>query len=329
MSWGRLGIAALVRRRVLLAAHKAAARDEYQGTDDSSLVERMGLSDDGRKLLDSIVRPFRFISAGAHTTGGHNLDEISAVSYLLPYSFDAAPHAVKASVANVILRQPSDIFVGRQIAVSGSHRDIAGAGHDVRTLDQLLPDRISDSDIILFVHGDQRELEQIEVDYLKKLKEAFGREQARHHLIVVQNKIDRFAENEAGFERVKNRIREQCKEALGFEPYFFAVSATRYYNGKLKQKEALANKSGMPELMAQITSLAPNAEEFRHYRIVYSLRELQKQIKEQIDTLEAANSRDKKAFISYFAAFNQNIDVYKQHIADFKRRFAALESDEY
>lgn len=188
---------------------------------------------------------------------------------------------------------------------------------------------ISDSDIILFVHGDQRELEQIEVDYLKKLKEAFGREQARHHLIVVQNKIDRFAENEAGFERVKNRIREQCKEALGFEPYFFAVSATRYYNGKLKQKEALANKSGMPELMAQITSLAPNAEEFRHYRIVYSLRELQKQIKEQIDTLEAANSRDKKAFISYFAAFNQNMDVYKQHIADFKRRFAALESDEY
>ena len=30
------------RRRVLLAAHKAAARDEYPGTDDSSLVERMG-----------------------------------------------------------------------------------------------------------------------------------------------------------------------------------------------------------------------------------------------------------------------------------------------
>ena len=31
-----------VRRRVLLAAHKAAARDEYEGTDDASLVERMG-----------------------------------------------------------------------------------------------------------------------------------------------------------------------------------------------------------------------------------------------------------------------------------------------
>lgn len=30
------------RRRVLLAAHKAAARDEYQGTDDASLVERLG-----------------------------------------------------------------------------------------------------------------------------------------------------------------------------------------------------------------------------------------------------------------------------------------------
>lgn len=30
------------RRRVLLAAHKAAAHDEYQGTDDASLVERMG-----------------------------------------------------------------------------------------------------------------------------------------------------------------------------------------------------------------------------------------------------------------------------------------------
>lgn len=30
------------RRRVLLAAHKAAARDEYQGTDDASLVERTG-----------------------------------------------------------------------------------------------------------------------------------------------------------------------------------------------------------------------------------------------------------------------------------------------
>ena len=30
------------RRRVLLAAHKAAAREEYQGTDDSSLVERIG-----------------------------------------------------------------------------------------------------------------------------------------------------------------------------------------------------------------------------------------------------------------------------------------------
>ena len=30
------------RRRVLLAAHKAAARGEYEGTDDASLVERMG-----------------------------------------------------------------------------------------------------------------------------------------------------------------------------------------------------------------------------------------------------------------------------------------------
>lgn len=30
------------RRRVLLAAHKAAAREEYQGTDDAALVERMG-----------------------------------------------------------------------------------------------------------------------------------------------------------------------------------------------------------------------------------------------------------------------------------------------
>lgn len=30
------------RRRVLLAAHKAADREDYQGTDDSSLVERMG-----------------------------------------------------------------------------------------------------------------------------------------------------------------------------------------------------------------------------------------------------------------------------------------------
>ena len=30
------------RRRILLAAHRAAARDEYQGTDDSSLVERHG-----------------------------------------------------------------------------------------------------------------------------------------------------------------------------------------------------------------------------------------------------------------------------------------------
>ena len=30
------------RRRVLLAAHKAAAHEEYQGTDDASLVERMG-----------------------------------------------------------------------------------------------------------------------------------------------------------------------------------------------------------------------------------------------------------------------------------------------
>lgn len=35
------------RRRVLLAAHKAAARDEYEGTDDASLVERMG----GRVLV--------------------------------------------------------------------------------------------------------------------------------------------------------------------------------------------------------------------------------------------------------------------------------------
>ena len=30
------------RRRTLLAAHKAAAHDEYQGTDDASLVERVG-----------------------------------------------------------------------------------------------------------------------------------------------------------------------------------------------------------------------------------------------------------------------------------------------
>ena len=32
----------MFRRRLLLAAHRAAARDEYEGTDDASLVERMG-----------------------------------------------------------------------------------------------------------------------------------------------------------------------------------------------------------------------------------------------------------------------------------------------
>ncbi|EKO3572618.1 50S ribosome-binding GTPase [Vibrio metschnikovii] len=109
------------------------------------------------------------------------------------------------------------------------------------------------ADLVLFVHQPQGELEKLELDFLKQLKESFG-EYAEQQIVLVISKAD--AESQDKIEQIEQKVLEQCHEYLGFSPVSFQISGTRFHKGIQLSKDGLVKASHLEELKQHIDDLS-------------------------------------------------------------------------
>lgn len=108
------------------------------------------------------------------------------------------------------------------------------------------------ADIVLFVHQPQGELEKIEMDFLRVLKESFG-EYAEQNIIIILSKID--SEDKEKINTIEKRILEQCQQDLGFQPNCFKISGTRFHKGVQKKEDNLVRASHIDDLKVHLNSI--------------------------------------------------------------------------
>lgn len=161
------------------------------------------------------------------------------------------------------------------------------------------------ADILLFVHAaDRGELEAKELQFLKEQYRTFG-EYVNEHIVIVLNKSDSKNDNEIN--KIKTRIKEQCKETLDFEPQFVCVSCTRYKKGMATDSPVLIEKSNISTLSEQISNLADSCKAVREARkqqhidlLLEELNEAEREVKQIV--LEKQNQLN-----DMFSDFTQQV----------------------
>lgn len=130
--------------------------------------------------------------------------------------------------------------------------------------DQVAMDGAAKADVVLFVHQPQGELEKIELDFLKLLKESFG-VYAEKNIVLVISKTD--AESQDKIEQIEQKVLEQCHLHLGFTPASFLISGTRFHRGIQQHKDGLVKASHLQELKQHIDTLGIDVRAVREEKI--------------------------------------------------------------
>lgn len=116
---------------------------------------------------------------------------------------------------------------------------------------------LESSDIILFVHAPQGELDREEIGLLDRINAEFGNK-VDQRLIVILTQLDK-SQNRS-IEEIRDKVLEQIEMGFGLVPACFLLSNTRYQKGSLEHKNVLIQKSGIPELALHLESLIENIQ---------------------------------------------------------------------
>ena len=142
---------------------------------------------------------------------------------------------------------------------------------------------VAKADVVLFVHQLQGELEAVEIEFLKKIKDSYG-EYASDNIIIILSKIDK--ESPEKVLEIQTKVLEQCKKTLGFEPKCFQISNTRYKKGVETHKDALIRNSHVDELKQHIEQNIGNATKVRRQKANFEKKQLLEKLLAQKQTLE-------------------------------------------
>lgn len=116
---------------------------------------------------------------------------------------------------------------------------------------------LESSDIILFVHAPQGELDREEIGFLDRINKEFGNK-VDQRLIVVLTQLDK-SQNRS-IEEIRDKVLEQIEMGFGLVPVCFQLSNTRYQKGSIEHKNVLIQKSGIPELALHLDRLIENIQ---------------------------------------------------------------------
>ena len=112
--------------------------------------------------------------------------------------------------------------------------DTPGTNSIIRRHQTLTEQFIPRADLVLFVTSYDRPLSESEHQFLKFMREVWGR-----RLVFVLNKVDLARGNKADLELVLQHIRSGCEELMGFAPRIFPVSAELAFAAKRADKPSV------------------------------------------------------------------------------------------
>ncbi|MDF2409169.1 hypothetical protein GWQ29_07010 [Aeromonas sp. 2HA2] len=175
------------------------------------------------------------------------------------------------------------------------------------------------ADIVLFVHQPQGELEKIEMDFLRALKESFG-EYAEQNIIIILSKID--CEDREKINTIEKRILEQCQQDLGFQPDFFKISGTRFHKGVQKKEDNLVRASHIDDLKVHLNSIRGDYSAVKVSRQRQALDDIITEIEQCELAFRQTIVATKKTLAKEFDAFNNaltTLDVALENTRNYYR----------
>ncbi|RRD91525.1 GTPase [Conchiformibius steedae] len=180
---------------------------------------------------------------------------------------------------------------------------------------------VARADVVLFVHQPQGELEKIELEFLRDLKNSFG-DDAQQNIILIISKADK--EKPEKILEIENKILMQCENELGFSPKCFQISNTRFHKGMNEHKNALTQASHMNELNAYIQQVASESSGVNKKRNLNKLAELVEETEQLLDTLEDKKQAMVQKLADEFIPFNQLADDLRVYITDMRKQYQKI-----
>lgn len=184
-------------------------------------------------------------------------------------------------------------------------------GLDANEQDDLSANQgVADADIVLFVHQPQGELEFVEVEFLRRLKDNFGTA-ARTSIIIVISKIDK--ESQDKIDLIRQKIESQCQAELGFAPTTLTVSNTRYKAGVEKNQAGLIQASHIDDVAAHLGKLVPKVRKARTQRVTARVEALQEEVAALLQELRSERTSIRTRISDRFSTFSEQMN----HLQDF------------
>ena len=170
---------------------------------------------------------------------------------------------------------------------------------------------VKKADIVLFVHQLQGELEANEIDFLKDVRASFG-QYAEQNIMLILSKSDK--EDKSKVDQIQNRVLEQCKQHLGFQPQCFQISNTLYQQGMQKHKDGLIHHSHIDDLKQHIDTLGATIGVVRQERLTQEKLTLLKQITVLKSKFEQEIKTKQSELNDSFVPFQKSLNSLKQFV---------------
>lgn len=185
-------------------------------------------------------------------------------------------------------------------------------GLDANSNDDMIAARgAAKADILLFVHQPQGELEKIEIDFLRTLKDSFG-QYADKNIILVLSKSD--VESAEKIEAIKARMLEQCRDDLGFTPQCYAISGSRFHAGVMQNKDGLVRASHLHDLVNYLDTLHANAGAVQRERQLMAIEALIAEFNQAEEALHEKNVQTKRNIERGFKPFNKAMKDFRGYM---------------
>lgn len=195
-------------------------------------------------------------------------------------------------------------------------------GLDANNADDLIAlQGAAKADIVLFVHQPQGELEKIEIDFLRQLKDSFG-QYAEQNIILVLSKAD--VESAESIAAIEKRMLEQCRDDLGFTPRCYALSGSRFQAGVTQKQDGLIRASHLFDLAQHLDALNTDAYAVKRERQRVAIEEILAEFMQAEHALQEKQAQIHQQINSGFQPFNTIMTDFRGWMKNTLQKFPAV-----
>lgn len=187
--------------------------------------------------------------------------------------------------------------------------------------DAVAQQGITKADIVLFVHQPQGELDLIEMNFLRQLKDSFGKS-AKRSIIIVISKIDK--EPSEKINAIDKEIQKQCLEVLGTQFTTFQVSNTYYKEGISEKENIIIEASHIDILADHLKKITPKIFQSRKNKRSLIIEKLLTEVETLMLELRDEKTAIQKDISEHFSDFNTQMDQLQAFLIESASNFKKI-----